>query len=201
MLKKILSGISAGLAICMGGAVFLACESRYAGAALFSVALTCICCKGYSLFTGRVGYLAETCTKESVSALLLGLLGNAVATLAGGFLIARAMPALGTRAAEICASKLEQGAFSCFVRGCCCGVLMYLAVSIYKEKHTLLGVLLCIPAFILSGFEHSIADMFYFAASGIASVKAFGYIWLVILGNSVGALILPLISRGETQPS
>ena len=71
---------------------------------------------------------------------------------------------------------------------------MYLAVSIYKEKNNVIGIIFCIPVFILAGFEHSIADLFYFAASGIVSLKALGFIWTVILGNSIGAVILPLLS-------
>ena len=55
--KHFFSGISAGLLVGIGGAVFLACESRIAGAVLFSVALVGICLLGLSLFTGRVGYL------------------------------------------------------------------------------------------------------------------------------------------------
>ena len=35
--------------------------------------------------------------------------------------------------------------------------------------------------------------MFYFAASGIASWQAFGYIWIIILGNSVGGLLIPAL--------
>ena len=37
-LKKVLSGVCAGLAITLGGSVFLACENRYVGAVMFSVA-------------------------------------------------------------------------------------------------------------------------------------------------------------------
>ena len=48
--------------------------------------------------------------------------------------------------------------------------------------------------FILSGFEHSIADIFYFAASGIVSLRAFGFLWLVILGNAAGGMLLPLLN-------
>ena len=70
---------------------------------------------------------------------------------------------------------------------------MYLAVSIYRDNKTPLGILFCIPVFILSGFEHSIADMFYFAASGIVSVKAFAFLWIVILGNSIGGMLLPAL--------
>ena len=42
MLKKTLSGLSAGILITIGGSVFLACDSRYVGAVMFSVALVCI---------------------------------------------------------------------------------------------------------------------------------------------------------------
>ena len=37
MVKKIVSGVIAGILISLGGGVFLACENRYVGAALFSV--------------------------------------------------------------------------------------------------------------------------------------------------------------------
>ena len=47
MLKKILSGVQAGIMISIGGAVFLACDNRYVGAVLFTVALLNICIKGY----------------------------------------------------------------------------------------------------------------------------------------------------------
>ena len=74
-----------------------------------------------------------------------------------------------------------------------CGILIYVAVYVYNNKKSVLGVILGIPAFIVSGYEHSIADMFYFAASGIASWQAFGYIWIIILGNSVGGLLIPAL--------
>ena len=48
--------------------------------------------------------------------------------------------------------------------------------------------------FILSGFEHSIADMFYFGASGIFSIKVLSFELAAVLGNSVGSLILPLLA-------
>ena len=201
-MKHVLSGVCAGLCISLGGAVFLACESRLAGAVLFSVALTCICYKGYALFTGRVGYIPEKHDLAAVSALLLGLLGNLIGTALCGWLLRAAMPNLGETANTLCSAKLEQSALSTLTRGLFCGILMYLAVSIFRDSKTPLGILLCIPAFILSGFEHSIADMFYFATSGIVSLKAFGFLWLVILSNALGGMLLPTLSgawRGNKQ--
>lgn len=194
MLKKILSGISAGICICLGGSVFLACENRIVGAILFSVALLCICMKGYALFTGKVGYIPEAHDKEAVSVLLLALLGNTIATVAGGYLIALGLPKLKAAAETVCQAKLDQQWWETLIRGTFCGILMYLAVSTYRDNKTPLGILFCIPVFILSGFEHSIADIFYFGASGIISLKAFVFIWLVIAGNSIGGMLLPLLN-------
>ena len=194
MLKKILSGISAGICICLGGSVFLACENRIVGAILFSVALLCICMKGYALFTGKVGYIPEAHDKEAVSVLLLALLGNTIATVAGGYLIALGLPKLKAAAETVCQAKLDQQWWETLIRGTFCGILMYLAVSTYRDNKTPLGILFCIPVFILSGFEHSIADIFYFGASGIISLKAFVFIWLVIVGNSIGGMLLPLLN-------
>ncbi|MBQ9196517.1 MAG: formate/nitrite transporter family protein [Clostridia bacterium] len=195
MRKKTLSGVSAGILITIGGSVFLACDNRYAGAVLFSVALLCICLKGYALFTGKVGFLPEKHGREEFSVLLLGLLGNTLGTVLGGLVIRAGLPALGSAAEGLCQAKLLQLPGQTFVRALFCGILMYLAVSVYRDQKSVIGILFCIPVFILSGFEHSIADIFYFAASGIVSLKAFAFLWIVIAGNSVGGMLLPALQK------
>ncbi|MBQ6579976.1 MAG: formate/nitrite transporter family protein [Oscillospiraceae bacterium] len=201
MLKLIIDGIKAGIMIAIGGSVFLSCENRYIGAILFSVALLCICLKGYSLFTGKVGYLPENHSKEAVKILLCGLLGNIVSTILLGFAVSFANPALGEAAKVICEAKLSQEALQTFVRAFFCGVLMYMAVSTYREKGTLAGIFFCVPVFILSGFEHSIANMFYFGASGIINMDSIIYLAVVIAGNSVGGMAMPILNiLGKGEP-
>ena len=70
---------------------------------------------------------------------------------------------------------------------------MYLAVSIYRDRGKLIGVLFCIPVFILCGFEHSVADMFYFALAGKATLRTFAFLGTVLIGNSAGAVLLPIL--------
>lgn len=195
MLKKFISGVCAGLMIAIGGTVFLSCDNKYVGAALFSVALFCICTKGYSLFTGKIGFIPESHTKEDLSVLFLGLLGNAVSTVLLGLAVSYALPAAGTAATAICEAKLSQEALQTFIRAFFCGVLMYLAVSIYREKNSVLGIFLCIPTFILSGFEHSIANMFYFGVSGVLNLESALYILIVLLGNAAGGTVLPFLNK------
>ena len=204
MLNKVLSGVQAGVMISIGGAVFLACcgdtqfaGAKYIGAVLFTVALLTICIKGYSLYTGKIGFIPEKHDKEAFSVLLLGLLGNTAATVLCGCLIRFGLPALGDTAEAICTKKLDQAFIETLIRGFFCGVLMYVAVSVWRDKGKIVGILFCIPVFILAGFEHSIADIFYFAASGIVSLKAFAFLWTVILGNSLGGMILPVLAAPQ----
>jgi formate/nitrite transporter FocA (FNT family) len=194
-MKRLFSGISAGILISIGGSTFLASDNKYVGAMFFCVALICICAKSYFLFTGKVGYLFEDHSKQQIGDVLLALLGNAIGTIACGYVLGFALPNVADAALAACTAKLEQTILTAFVRGVFCGILMYLAVSIYKEKGSYISVLFCVPAFILAGFEHSIADMFYFAASGIVSLRATGFIWIVILGNALGGMLLPMLSR------
>ena len=195
MLKQTVNGILAGIMIIIGCSVFLACEVNYVGAVMFAVALLCICFKGYSLFTGKVGFLAQKCGKDEISVVLTALLGNLIATTLFGFLVAYALPNLQQKALTICTAKLTQTVGQTFIRAIFCGMLMSLAVYLFKEHKTIAGIVFCVPVFILAGFEHSIADMGYFAISGIVSLEAFLFIWIVIIGNALGGMLLPGLER------
>ena len=194
MLKTFAESICAGILIAVGGSVFLACENRVVGAVLFSVALLCICYKGYYLYTGKVGYLVESHRTADITALLIGLLGNLITACLLGFVVRYAIPGIGKAAETLCPAKLDQSFLQTLLRAMFCGVLMYLAVSIFRDKKTPIAILYGIPVFILSGFEHSIADMFYFGASGTISGRVLLFIFAAVLGNSLGAVILPLLS-------
>ena len=200
ILQKIINGAMAGIMIAIGGSVFLACYgdgsvlNRAIGAFFFSIALLCICYKGYSLYTGKIGFIPEKHDGDAFAVLLLGLLGNLIATVGLGLAVRYAIPNICSVAEAICASKLTQSFGQTLIRGIFCGILMYLAVSIYRDKKTVVGILFCVPVFILAGFEHSIANMFYFAAAGRFSLDTVVYILVVVLGNTIGGMLLPLLA-------
>lgn len=186
-------GILAGVMVSIGGAVLLSVDNRYAGAVLFCIALLSICYFGFNLYTGKVGFLWKTHDAGALSMAFLGLAGNFLGTLLMGWLLSVALPQLRDAALTACEKRLTQLPIQTAIRGFFCGVLMYTAVWIYREKKTALGILFCIPVFILAGFEHSIADMFYFALAGLFTPRALVFILLVILGNSLGGLFIPAI--------
>ncbi len=198
MLKKTADGISAGLMIAIGCSVFLACENRYVGSFLFAVALLTICYLGYSLYTGKVGFLALSHTREDFAVVFFGLLGNVIATTFFSLLGRIALPNLAASAETIVSAKLLEAPHEAFIRAVFCGVLMYVAVAIYK-KGSSFGVVYAVPAFILCGFEHSIANIGYFSYAAEFSFDAAVFILIVIAGNTVGGLILPFLSLVKSK--
>ena len=195
-MKDLFYGITAGLLIGIGGTVFLSMTgagNKLAGAIFFAVALICICAKGYSLYTGKVGFMAYNHKAGDFLNLLMCFVGNLIGTVVSGLAIMYAIPAVSETAKTICEAKLTQNIPEAFIKAVFCGILMYLAVATYREKNTYIGILFCVPVFILSGFEHSIANMYYFAVSGMGTFDVISYILLIVLGNSVGGLLFPVL--------
>jgi formate/nitrite transporter FocA (FNT family) len=200
-LWNLVNGLLAGIMIAVGGTVFLACfgdgsmVNKTIGAFFFSIALLSICYKGYSLYTGKIGFIPEKHDGEAFSILLWGLLGNLIATVALGYALRGAIPTIGGVAEVLCTARLTQVWWQTLIRGIFCGILMYMAVSIYRDKQTISGILFCVPVFILAGFEHSVANMFYFGAAGMFfSMESIIYLAIVVLGNTVGGMLMPLLA-------
>lgn len=183
--------------VSIGCAVFLACEQKVVGSILFTIALLVICFRGYSLYTGKIGLMPFSHKKEDFSVLLLGLLGNAIGMIVFGLLISVALPALKEKAIVICTAKLTQDWYQTIIRGLFCGVLMFIAVYVYKENKSIVAILFAIPTFILCGFEHSIADIGYFAIANMFSFEIVLFIILVVIGNTIGSMILPFLSMAK----
>ena len=198
---SLIDGVLAGAMVSIGGAVLLSCDNRVVGAVLFCIALLSICWFGFNLYTGKVGFLMADHSRAAMTQAFVGLLGNALGTLLFGLLIAAALPPLREAALAACGKRLMQLPWQTLLRGFFCGVLMYTAVWVYCERKTPLGILFCIPVFILSGFEHSIADMFYFALAGLFRLQSLWFLLLVVLGNSLGGLFIPFLQRlkGESH--
>jgi formate/nitrite transporter FocA (FNT family) len=92
MFKNLINGISAGLLILIGCAIYLSVENKIIGSLLFSIALFTICYKKYSLFTGKVGYLYRA--KIALGEVLFTLLGNIIGLLIFGSIIKIGLPSL-----------------------------------------------------------------------------------------------------------
>ena len=189
--------VLAGLAISLGGAVFLAIDNKILGAVFFTVGLFTVCVNGFNLFTGKVGYAWEQPPSYLIF-LLVVWLGNLTGTCGTAALLrlTRLAPAFTEKAAGLASLKLQDGALSIFVLAVFCNILMYIAVEGFRSNgHELgkyLGLFFGVTVFILCGFEHCVANMFYFAMAGVYE-NPHTWLWLLIMtaGNAVGGLLLP----------
>ena len=189
----------AGVAIAIGGCVYIGCRDigySWVGAILFSIGLLTVFSFGLDLYTGKVGYWAEVDKKlQYLFYLIVVIIGNFIGTLFVGLF----MP-LDT-AVVMVQAKLDSYDFVYTLgKGIFCGLLMFIAADYYKTRQSLVATFFCVPVFILSGFEHSIADMFYFCSAGVYSVDGLIFILTVILGNAVGGVLIPVCRKYMYEP-
>jgi len=189
----------AGVAISVGGMIYLRAENHVVGAFLFSIGLFTIYTFGLDLYTGKVCMILNKPVKF-LGTVLIVYLGNAVGTVGTGYILrATKQSQYLEHASEVVAGKLADNLFSTFIMAIMCGLLMCIAVlgfmNIKDGVGKYLALILPIMVFILSGYEHSIADMFYFSFANVWGGKALLYINVIALGNLVGGCILPLVAK------
>ncbi len=197
-LRVLISGMMAGLAIALGGTVFLSVDNKLIGAIAFTVGLFTVCTMGFNLYTGKICYIFEN-DREYALNLPIIWLGN----LAGTFLTAQVLlasriaPNIQEKAAALCEVKLSDNLLSIFILAIFCNILIYIAVDGFKNNPHEIGKYLAlffgVVVFILCGFEHCVANMYYFSLAGAWSAKTLLYVIVMTLGNSVGGLLLPLL--------
>lgn len=204
--RVFLSGVLAGVCVSLGGTVFLSVEDKLAGSVLFTVGLFTICIFGLHLFTGKVCYVFER-DRDYALDLPVIWLGNLAGTWlsAQAALLTRIGPALAERADALCRTKLGDTVGSVFVLAVFCNLLIYIAVEGFNQAPHELGRYLAlffgVVVFILCGFEHCVANMYYFTVAGVWSGRTLGYLLVMTLGNAVGGVLFPTarrLSRGKT---
>ena len=208
-----LKGILAGLAIGVGGFLYVLMTNLIAGelgkvlgSLLFAVGLFTVCSLSLSLYTGKIGLIYEQKQETSFYiSLPVMLVGNAIGAFGLGmlcYLIFKETSLFNTAMATA-AIRLSFNNFndflSCMVKSTLCGLCVYLAVKCFSYKRiSLLGtglLVLFVFIFVYSGFQHCIANMFYFGF-------AFKWVWqvavnlvLCILFNSIGPIFGVLLVK------
>ncbi|MCQ2106921.1 MAG: formate/nitrite transporter family protein [Fibrobacter sp.] len=191
MIKSIL----AGLMISVGCVSFLSVENKIAGTFLFSLGLYTIIILKFDLFTGKVGYLSTNRTLAYLKYLGQVWLGNLIGCVLGAAAIAATRLTIST--STLVGVKYADNLPSLLVLGIFCGMLMFIGVEGYKRTTNPLIVVLPVMGFILCGFEHCVADMFYFAfnffKSGV-TLAGIGDTLLrlvfITIGNLIGGCLL-----------
>ena len=208
LVKWFVRGILAGICISMGGVVLLGttasvgAEYKWVGACLFAIGLFTVIHFGFNLYTGKIGYVLQN-DKVYLVEVAMGLIGNLVGCLFIGY----AFQFDG--AVAMCQPKIDSldftdlyTVFNTLMKGVMCGMLMFIAVDFYKTKGSYIATFVAVPVFIMAGFEHSIADMFYFSSAMMWDLDAVIFILIIIVGNALGGMLIPayrLFVNGERE--
>lgn len=199
LIKAILAGICIGI----GAVIYLSCADKVMGAFLFGIGLFTIIFFELYLYTGKVGYLINS-SPNYLWLLLYTWIGNFIGTFITGSLInfTRIGDKLNQSVLALCEVKLSDNLLSIFILSIFCGLLMFIAVEGKKRITNPVGqiaiVFLPVMVFILSGFEHCIANMAYFTIANQLNLQSLVYLTIMTLGNSVGGMLIPLLEL-ETQ--
>lgn len=201
-IRLFILAIAAGVTIGIGGAVFLSIENRIVGALMFTVGLYTICIQELNLYTGKVGYLTERPVSYLVDLVLIWC-GNLCGTMLSALMVnGTRISGIAETAKGMCEVKVNDSLGSLFLLGVFCGMLMYIAVDGYAKTKNPIILFMGVATFILCGFEHCIADMFYFSLAGMWTGKALVVVLVITLGNSLGGILIPLCKKiGEKNKS
>ena len=204
------SSMAAGVLIATAAAVYLGCDNKYVGAFLFSLGLLSVMNFQIKLYTGCTGWLADAFSynkafeqdcpwmkgfhmlsyKERSRDLLLVLIGNFAGAAIIATILGFTIPELKQKAIQLMQHKEEAAWYTMFFRAFCCGMLMQLAfytkAKVGNVPVTYLVAIMCIMAFILAGFEHSIADIAYAFYAWSWTWKTTLLLVLSVIGNFFG---------------
>ena len=195
--RQLVSAIIAGMLIGMGGTVYLSQSNPVVGSFLFAIGLYTIVAFQLHLFTGKIGY---TPFQQPIYIIELAItwFGNLLGTGLTALMVknSRIGAPLVERVMGITDVKLADNFMSIFLLAIFCGMLMFIAVDCYRnvQGSTLrfIGVFVPVMVFILSGFEHVIANMYYFSLAGAWSTHCIMSIIVMTLGNAVGGMLIPV---------
>ena len=214
-------GILAGIYIGFGGLANIIISqtlgnidpglAKFAGAAVFPVGLILVVVAGAELFTGNnLMTLAVMNKKITLSQMfrnwgvvwvtnLVGSVFLALIVFYGGILDGDA----GTKAIAIAESKASLDVMALILRGILCNILVVLAVWMATSSQDIISKLFScwfpVMLFVLCGFEHSIANMFFIPmgmllGAKVTMVALIKNLVFVTIGNILGgAIIIPLL--------
>lgn len=195
-------GILAGLAIGLGGFLYVVLATytfKILASVAFSVGLFLVCFFSLQLYTGKIGNLFDE-KKTYFIDLFVMLIGNAIGAYTLGFIISRTgilnVAPIAEKIASVCAIRMvgvNEPWWQALYLSVLCGILVFFAVWFYKNTPIfplkVLGLVSCVTMFVYFGFEHVIANIFYFGMGAVVDASFVANLFICLLGNSLGAFI------------
>lgn len=183
----------AGVLIGIGALINTRCTNQFIGAFLFSFGLLVILNMEGLLYTGRIGYFnLKDDIRYQIGQYIEILLCNMIGVLS------IAMLSINTNS-QVFLTKLSHNILYTFTSSILCGIMMYLAVELWRNKKCNLYVIMAIMIFVLGGFDHCIANMYYWGINPVQACQPRAILFFIvnITGNTIGSLLMRYISSNK----
>lgn len=202
-IKTLIKGIMGGVCNSIGGWLYLRARvdsgSIITASFLFTTGSIFISHWFFYLFTGKIGFLLEKDDDVRTSKAIdlgIGLLGNILGCMMMGFLIRLAAydtnELLFVELQKIVNLKMGHDWYEALILSFFCGLLIHIGVDGFRRIDNSFGkylvLFLCIGGFTLAGFEHSVANMFFYFLNNSYTWNAVLSLLILIVGNALGGL-------------
>lgn len=220
-MRMILSGIFAGFFIALGGlgsqvaaTAVGGTAGKAVGACVFPVGLFLVVTVGVELFTGNCLLVAPWFSRKTTKVKFTGILKNwllvYIGNFLGGLLLSCAVyfghidrmfdNALGQTMIGAATSKMAIDPVEAIIKAILCNILVCLAVWVAMGSTSLGGKAIAVFApvmlFVLCGFEHSVANMYFIptglflGAEGCIGDFLLNNLLPVTIGNIIGGSVI-----------
>lgn len=193
MITLILKSFLAGMMIGIGGLAYIVTGNPW----VFPIGLLVVCAFDFSLFTGKICYL-----EYSPAAFLMMWFFNLIGAIIFGLLCRVAKPNLIERAAEISENKLLESVPQIAILAFFCNVMIFLAVEFWRKRKVydyamfsigdtggFMGLIFSTAVFVICGFEHCVANAFYFSFAGVNPITALCFLLVNTCFNAIGGIL------------
>lgn len=193
--KFVSGGLMAGGAIGIAATVYLK-VGGVIGAVMFAFGLIVVVAMKLPLFTGQAQHVWS---RKGGEYILLGLM--LMLNLAGCFILSALTcnSEIAEASRAIINTRLSKGPLMCGLLSIPCGFIMTAAVRGAGMRNNWLPLIFGVPAFIICGFPHCVADSYYYASCGREFFIANGWHLLAaylptVAGNFLGCNLYRLVT-------
>ncbi len=203
-MRKLFNAIMSGVYISIGAIVYLSIENKIIASLFFATGILLVL-NFYNMLYTRVVPLSISEKSYSIKDIIIALLGNILGCIITALAISLTRWVLNIQdnLNTIINSKLNDTPISLIIMGGFCGILVAYAVIISKKYNKgsfaqIFYVWLFISAFVLVGFDHIVANLFYFSLYAITtefSINILYSLLMVLIGNTIGGIIIGLCHK------
>lgn len=188
ILKSFLAGVMIGI----GGLAYIATGNPW----VFPIGLFVVCAYDLRLFTGKICYL-----EYSPEAFLMMWCFNTVGACIFGLICRVMKPGLIEKAVVVSNTKLSENWPQIAMLAVLCNLMIFLAVDFWRRRGSydpyplrigdmvgFAGLIFATAVFVICGFEHCIANAFYFSFAGADVVAVWKFLIINTIFNAVGGI-------------